>query len=86
MGARSKHGHGFEAAGDENSRVPRWGHDQNIVGQGASSIKIIAECPDGGTIKTSVAASPSLNRKIAECPDGGTIKTQTHRQFLAMPK
>ena len=35
-----------------NSRVPRWGHDQNATKLPLATTSTIAECPDGGTIKT----------------------------------
>ena len=35
-----------------NSRVPRWGHDQNPLTVTLLKVGSIAECPDGGTIKT----------------------------------
>ena len=35
-----------------NSRVPRWGHDQNTSPLTTVAVGTIAECPDGGTIKT----------------------------------
>ena len=83
MGARSKR---CLLGGDElrdNSRVPRWGHDQNAVLEpGAASLQI-AECPDGGTIKTTSSISSASSVLIAECPDGGTIKTGLSRQRAA---
>ena len=52
MGARSKLPPQFVNASGQNSRVPRWGHDQNnVVELGVGAVEI-AECPDGGTIKT----------------------------------
>ena len=38
-----------------SSRVPRWGHDQNVGPPVLLGLDIVAECPDGGTIKTLAA-------------------------------
>ena len=52
MGARSKPVKGEVRIDGNNSRVPRWGHDQNGFHPALASVSKIAECPDGGTIKT----------------------------------
>ena len=52
MGARSKHDGDTEFHSHGNSRVPRWGHDQNYRSGSYGPTISIAECPDGGTIKT----------------------------------
>ena len=54
MGARSKRLRTYSEDYSENSRVPRWGHDQNEVRKTMLEEEPIAECPDGGTIKTLV--------------------------------
>ena len=54
MGARSKHVRVYGLEHVFNSRVPRWGHDQNSVAFVSTPHSIIAECPDGGTIKTTL--------------------------------
>ena len=52
MGARSKRDAIRLRLAPRNSRVPRWGHDQNLAKVKLHDVKEIAECPDGGTIKT----------------------------------
>ena len=50
MGARSKLHIKIAVGEGRNSRVPRWGHDQNVRTKTSASKSLIAECPDGGTI------------------------------------
>ena len=63
MGARSKQNGPRIWIWSHNSRVPRWGHDQNVVADRVTVPPPIAECPDGGTIKTRTRVAVDASMK-----------------------
>ncbi len=63
MGARSKRPHRQGQRHHRDTRLPRWGRDQNTVETGAIWSQLIPDCPDGGEIKTIFfSAAPRKNR------------------------
>ncbi len=74
VGARSKRDSHLVRGERGDTRMPRWGRDQNYVQATNLRVRGIPECPGGGEIKTGLDGHLSMCRRYQNAPVGARSK------------